>query len=238
MASSDYDAIRINIHEASLDTRGVKTGTKLGNYLKSNTTGEAKIRVLAAPNDDGDWKAVALANGIASSTAYGWIRRAHDLLKKRGGSRHRKARPEHIEKMLQYVEKNPLIMLKENSAKFTHDTGITLSTNTVHKYLEGQMYTVKKAHPRPVTMYSEINKRKRREYVEKIMNRIGIGKTVVYIDETNVNLFLRRSQGRARKGMRPMVKCPTSRGKNIHILGGISQHGIVYWERRRGSYKK
>ena len=38
------------------------------------------------------------------------------------------------------------------------------------------MYTVKKAHPRPVTMYSEINKRKRREYVEKIMNRIGIGK--------------------------------------------------------------
>ena len=97
---------------------------------------------------------------------------------------------------------------------------------------------MKKAHPRPVTMYSEINKRKRREYVEKIMNRIGIGKTVVYIDEINVNQFLRRSQGRARKGMRPMVKCPASRGKNFHILEGISQHGIVYWERRRGSYKK
>ena len=33
------------------------------------------------------------------------------------------------------------------------------------------------------------------------------------------------------------VKSPTSKGKNIHIIAGISQQGLVHWERRRGNYK-
>ena len=61
---------------------------------------------------------------------------------------------------------------------------------------------------------------------------------VIYINETNVNLFLRRTQCRSRKGTRFCVKVPTSRGQNIHIIAGISQAGLVYWERRRGAYKK
>lgn len=236
--SSDDDNIQTSMQEHVLETRGVKTGTKRRNYIKNSTTCEAKKRVLAAVENHDDWKAVAVANGIATSTAYGWIRRSHDPIKKRGGSRHRKVCQEHIEKMIEYVEENPYITLKEIGVKFALDTGVTVSTNTIHKYLEGQMYTVKKALPQPVTANSEINKRKRKEYVDKIMNRTGMGKTVIYIDETNVNLFLRRSQARARKGFRPAVKCAPSRGRNIHILGGIAQHGMVYWERRRGNYRK
>lgn len=237
--SSDDDSNQTSMQEEHvLEIRGVKTGTKRGSYIKSSTTCQAKKRVLAAVENDDDWKSVAVANGIATSTAYGWIRRAHDPTKKRGGSRHRKVCQEHIEKLIEYVEENPYITLKEIGAKFARETGVTVTTNTIHKYLEGQMYTVKKALPQPVTANSEINKRKRKEYVDKIMNRTGMGKTVVYIDETNVNLFLRRSQARARKGFRPAVKCPPSRGKNIHILGGISQNGMVYWERRRGNYRK
>ena len=34
------------------------------------------------------------------------------------------------------------------------------------------------------------------------------------------------------------MKTPTSKGKNIHVIAGISQTGLIYWERRRGSYKK
>lgn len=236
--SSDDDNIQTSMQEHVLETRGVKTGTKRRNYIKNSTTCEAKKRVLAAVEKHDDWKAVAVANGVATSTAYGWIRRAHDPIKKCGGSRHRKVCQEHIEKMIEYVEENPYITLKEIGVKFAIETGITVSTNTIHKYLEGQMYTVKKALPQPVTANSEINKRKRKEYVDKIMNRTGMGKTVIYIDETNVNLFLRRSQACARKGFRPAVKCAPSRGRNIHILGGISQHGMVYWERRRGNYRK
>ena len=58
------------------------------------------------------------------------------------------------------------------------------------------------------------------------------------MDETNCNLFLRRSQGRSRRGTRCSVKAATSRGPNIHVIGAISQTGLVYWERRRGSFLK
>ncbi|MPC39808.1 hypothetical protein E2C01_033357 [Portunus trituberculatus] len=127
--------------ERLLEKSGVKSGTKRGHYIKNTPTCEAKKRVLAAAENHDNWKAVALANGIATSTAYGWIRRSQDPLKKCGGSRHRKVYPEHIEKMIGYVEEDPYITLKEIRAMFSLETGITVvSTNTIHNYLEGQMY--------------------------------------------------------------------------------------------------
>ena len=31
---------------------------------------------------------------------------------------------------------------------------------------------------------------------------------------------------------------PASKGPNIHIIGALSQNGLEYWGKRRGSYKK
>lgn len=237
-ASSSDEEYTVNTDDAPMiKRRGVKTGTKRGKYTKRTAKDNATNRILRAAKDDQDWKAIAEANGIPIQTAYGWIRRSGER-KKCGGRRFTKVNGQHIAKMMEYVEENPLITLQEISAKLATETDITISTNTVHRHLQGQLYTVKKILPEPAAMNTEENKQKRKAYVEKIMNRIGSGKTVIYMDETNANLFLRRSQGRARKGLRCMPKCPTAKGKNVHILGSISQHGLVYWERQRGSYKK
>ena len=45
----------------------------------------------------------------------------------------------------------------------------------------------------------------------------------VSIDETNVNLFLKRTQSRSRKGTRCSVIAPTPKGKNVLVIGAISQ---------------
>ena len=87
-------------------------------------------------------------------------------------------------------------------------------------------------------MNSVSNKEKRRDYVQALMDKMGQGKFIIFIDESNCNLFLRRTQGSSRKGTRCSVKSPTSKGKNIHIIAGISQQGLVHWERRRGNYKR
>lgn len=238
-SSRTTNAKNDNPEEPSLKRRGVKTGTRRGKYTKTESTDEAKKRVIETAEKDGDWKAVAEANGIAFSTAYGWIRRADEPAKKRGGFRHAKITQAHVEMMLQYVQENPVITLKEIAARFANETGITVSTNTVHKYMDGQMYTVKRVLPEePVSVSSEANEQKWKEYVETLMDRIEHEKTIIYVDETNTSLFLRRSQGRSRKGVRCMLKGPAARAKNIHILAGISQNGIVYWERKRGSYRK
>ena len=43
------------------------------------------------------------------------------------------------------------------------------------------MYTVKKIIPEPVTMNSDNNKQKRKDYVQKLMTDIGAGKLIIYI---------------------------------------------------------
>ena len=75
-------------------------------------------------------------------------------------------------------------------------------------------------------------------YVNRLLTFQGNSKKIIYMNETNVNLFLRRKHWRSKKGTRCSVKSPTSRGKNIHIIGAISQTELSYWERRRGSYRK
>ena len=158
--------------------------------------------------------------------------------KKLGGAKRIKVTEQHVEKMIEYVSENPLITLKEIQDKIQVEYELTVSTTTIHKHMEGKFYTVKKIRFEPATINCEENKTKRAYYVSRLMEESGNGKTIVYIDETNCNLFLRRSFGRSRKGTRCAVKAPTSKGKNVYVIGGISQTGLLYFERCRGSFKK
>ena len=197
-----------------------------------------ELSPLASDNGSGDWRSIALANGVSPSTAYGWIKKMDTPPKKRGGTRRSKITGDHVNMMIGYVEANPLITLKEISDKLHADSGLRVSTTTVHAHLECQLYTVKKVHAEPSSMNSEENRRRRATYVTSLMEAIGDGKYVIYIDECNVNLFLRRSGGRAKKGARCSTKLPTSKGQNVHVIGAVSQRGLVYLERRRGAYRK
>ena len=122
------------------------------------------------------------------------------------------------EKMIHYVESDALISLKEIKEKLHVEEGVSVSIPTIHKYLECQLYTIKKVLPQPIAMNSEENKRKRAAYVTSIMAKIGIGKTAVYIDETNCNLFLRRNFGRSKNAQ---SSYPRQTLKNIYVIGGI-----------------
>lgn len=231
---SDSENITNNVPNVERK-RGVKQGTKRGAYKR---TGEEKARVLAAYDGSGDWRAVAKANGVSTNTAYGWIRRSADAPKRRGGVRMKKLDVHLEDTLLGYLEENPQLTLKELARKLRDEVGTRVCTTTIHRHLHGRLFTVKKVRAEPSTMNSDGNRRKRAEYVTSLMEAQGQGKTIIYMDESNVNLFLRRACGRSRKGTRCCVKAPTSKGQNVHIIGAISQTGLVYWERRRGSFKK
>ena len=205
---------------------------------KYHRAGDAKKRVLAAAIANEDWKAVATANGVPVQTAYGWIRKGEEEDKPRGGRRFQKVETKHIDLMLEWLSENPLFTLKEIKEKLLAEQNLNVTTTTIHKHLDGQLFTLKKVLVEPSTMNSHLNKQKRADYVNRVMAEIGNGKRLIYIDESNCNLFLRRTQGRSRKGTRCSVKAATSKGKNVHVIAGISQTGLVYWERRRGSYIK
>ena len=142
-----------------LNTRGVKRGAKRGKYHCIKNV-DVKKRVLAAA-ENGDWKSVAIANGVAVQTAYGWLRKGTASVTERGGSRFRKVEDRHVNWMLEWLSENPLLTLSQIKRKLSEEEQLSVSINTIHKKLDGQCYTLKKVRSEPVTMNSNNNKEKR-----------------------------------------------------------------------------
>ena len=164
-SSSEMDCTEAEIEKK----RGVKRGSRRGPYRKA-AKNDTKLRIIAAAEKDSDWKAAARANGVPIATAYGWLRRADKTSKKRGGYKKSKLTEDDVERMLTYVEENPLITLTEIKSKIQNELDIIISTTTIHKHLDCRLYS-EKILLKPCTMNSVSNKEKRRDYVQAILDK-------------------------------------------------------------------
>jgi hypothetical protein len=68
------------------------------------------------------------------------------------------------------------------------------------------------------------------------MAAVGAGKHIVYIDESNGNLFCTRTIGRSKVGQRATITLTGSKGPNVHMLAGLTELGLLNFTRRRGPY--
>ena len=82
--------------------RGVRRRVKRGKYRRSPNE-DAKRRIIDAANGGEDWRNIVKANGVSTSTAYGWIKRSEEPEKRRGGARQIKMTEENIDKAIGYV---------------------------------------------------------------------------------------------------------------------------------------
>ena len=57
------------------------------------------------------------------------------------------------------------------------------------------------------------------------------------MDETNINLFRRRTQGRAHAGDRAAMALPASKGTNVYVVCAVSAYQMIHTTRRRGTFK-
>ncbi|GMG15827.1 unnamed protein product [Phytophthora fragariaefolia] len=79
---------------------------------------------------------------------------------------------------------------------------------------------------------------KRKQFGEKLLQYEKEGAFIVYYDETNFNLYCKRTQGRAPVGERAVVTLPPSKGANLQLQCAVSAEiGLVYYAKHRGSIK-
>jgi hypothetical protein len=52
-------------------------------------------------------------------------------------------------------------------------------------------------------------------------------KNLVFIDETGVNLAMTQNYGRCQGGARVYYNCPGNKGKNITLIGAMSEVGLI-----------
>lgn len=92
--------------------------------------------------------------------------------------------------MEQYVEENPRITLKRITEKLQNDREIAVSKECVRKHLDGRMFTLKDIRREPERDNSEEYKTRRCEYVRQHLLYQADNISILYMDETNFNLFI------------------------------------------------
>ena len=192
-------------------------------------------RIITAAQDGDDWQSLAEALGVNYKTAYTWISQKKDKSLPKGG-KNKKLSEEQIDALCDKVEKDPALTLVQLADFSQQHFGIALSASTVHNYLEGCLITLKKAHAMPATMNSDANEELHQQFVIAIGKYMHLGKQVIWMGETNVNLFCQHSQGRSPKGKRTVAVRPASKGKNIHIIGAISTVQVVHMMHIHGAF--
>ena len=104
-------------------------------------------------------------------------------------------------------------------------------------WLDGMLYTVKDVRSVVVNINLPINKEKRADYVSKLFDARSSGRTIVWVDETNFNLYCKRREGRSKVGTRASVLLPASKGANLHCIGAMTSTTMVKFSTHRGAFK-
>ncbi|EEQ99693.1 conserved hypothetical protein [Perkinsus marinus ATCC 50983] len=131
--------------------------------------------------------------------------------------------------VLEAVDENPSITLKSIRGKI----GNALSTSTIDRILDGSLMTLKLVTPVPIDKNNAANIAKSRTYCQDYQTEI---RKKVHIDESNYNLWTRRSYARSVVGERAKRKERTAKGRNLNILLAISDDGnVVHHEIHVGS---
>lgn len=206
-------------------------------YIKKTEADNIKKQICALYNEGADWRTLAKTLGVKTTTAYRWVNGQNVAEKQRGGNRRRKITNDHRHFMEQCVEENTRITLKQMKEKLMQTYQIEVSVECVRKHLDGMLFTLKDIRREPENANNEINKRKRCLYVEQLIAHQSENRPIIYMDETNFNLFISRTKGRSVKGSRCTYIAAGCRGANVHIIGCIGNVGLIHHEVKRGSFK-
>lgn len=214
----------------------IQEASQRGNY-RSHSLSDRNIVVEAAARGD-DWRAAARLLNINVKSAYNWIRKGTAQLQPKGGKKPKSLQEAQIDTILNWLSDDSQLTLRKISDKVYAEFGLRLALSTIGNHLDGRLFTYKKIHTEPQGMNTNNNKDLRRTYVVQLANLLGQGREIIWIDETNFNLFCKRTKGWARAGDRAVVQLPNSKGPNLHVIGGMTAAGMVHTELKQGSFRK
>ena len=202
----------------------------------NKTVPNDRKRVCEAHEEGRDWKAVAQALGIKLRTAYMWLQNGQFEAKKKGGSESKKT-DEIVSFLTDQIEKEPSVTLQQLADMLRNRFEIVVCIATVKNWLDGELFSLKAVRPLIQNVNREENKIKRAEYLEAFFHSRSNGRTMIWIDESNFNLFCRRNEGRSKIGTRAAIVLPSCKGANLHCIGAMSDSRIVHFTTRRGAFK-
>ncbi|KAF7696421.1 hypothetical protein CDIK_1898 [Cucumispora dikerogammari] len=144
----------------------------------------------------------------------------------------------HCNFMVEAIEANLRITLSHMVGLISQTFDLTPTQKTVWKHLDAIAYTIKLIRFKLKNAYTHENKKKRKVFVEKLLDYQGLNMPIVYINETNLNIHIPRSEEKSARGTRCLTVSAGSKGANVHTISVISSLGLIHYELRKGSFNK
>ena len=206
-----------------------------GPYAKVSEADRA--RIVECADGGGDWKAQCANLRVNPKTAHGWVKSDVQERRPHADGRRKALTEKQVDTICRMIEEDQEITLKALKERILADFQLNVAISTIHNYLEGRLLMLKKVHYIAADANNARNKALRVEYVQAISAHMQENKTIIWMDETNVNLYYRRTQGRAPAGQRAAVALPGSKAPNVHVIGVITNFQVVKWSRLGGAFR-
>lgn len=145
--------------------------------------------------------------------------------------------PDIIRTLTSAIENNASITLSELKMQIVAQFHITVCTNTIKNWIDGELFIVKNVTTSTNNMNNEQNKIKPVTYMTQFFRARSEGRSLIWVDETNFNLYCKRREGRSRIGTRASIILPASKGANLHCIGAMTASSMVNFTTRRGAFK-
>ena len=138
--------------------------------------------------------------------------------------------------MLEALERNCSATLEDLRKILREELNANVCKSTIRNWLDGELISVKNTRNQIDNMNKDGNKAKRVEYMSQFFQNRAEGRSIVWVDETNFNLYCKRSKGRSRIGTRASVVILASKGANLHCIGAMTTSAVVLFSKRWGSF--
>lgn len=195
---------------------------------------DIKKRIFKAFEDHEDYVEVARLLGVKRKSAWGIVNRAllrnGEVVVPRGGARYRKMDDDMTEAVCDIVATFPAYTLAQINQELRLRLPLKplVSDSLIASTLDGRLITLKKLEDVNADRNSPTTKERRRVYAEWLLNE-GIHSELVFIDEAGVNLWLKRTRGRSRRGTRAYRVVAGRRGPSFTIVFAVSPtRGLVH----------
>lgn len=206
----------------------------------SKISAEDKDRLYQTYVRGEDYVHAAEVMGIKRTTAYHIVRRAEGrqgvVTLPRGGKRIVKITDQMKAVIVDIVNTHPDFSLKAINAELRVRLPLErhVSTTSISNVLKGQLITLKKLEDAPTERNSNLTKQRRRDYAAWLMQNVQ-RYDFIYVDEAGINIWTKRTRGRARRGERAVRVVQGRRGQNLTMTFAVSaQGGLIYHELFQG----
>ena len=159
-----------------------------------------------------------------------------------GGKRHQKFDDDIRDYLIECLECNPLLTLRQLNANLQDQfpAKSRISDETSNK-IDGLAYTLKLSRDVPADRNSVDTKVWRREYAERYLSPQTVNTMKIYVVEVGCNIHVKRSFAESIRGERAYRPVTTQPGRNVHVTvcaAITAPNGIVHFELYRGGMKK